>query len=191
MDFFVYNSREGILEFNDYQILLVREFAALWDNDRNKCKEDKKGVDKIRARKEFTYIWLKMHKKSPYSQYSEQEAHSEAFRDSGLTQEEFDDPVFRNACRKFLEIRDSNRVAKMLKAAYNKVDDITDYLEHTLDLSERDVNNKPVFKLKDVIAEMKQLGDVITGIKTLEYMYEKEEETKTKLRADAVEGFMD
>ena len=78
----------------------------------------------------------------------------------------------------------------MLKAAQNKVDDITDYFDNILDLSER-VDGKPVYKLKDVIAEMKNLGDVITGLKNLELLYEKEQEAKSNLRADAVPGFFD
>lgn len=189
MDFYIYNSRTGQLEFNQPEFLLIHEFSKLWEADRNKCKEDKKGEDRLLARKEFTYMWLKMNKKSPYSQYSERESHEEALKDSGLSSEEFDNPDFRAACRKYLEIRDKNKVARMLRAAYNKIDDISDYLENELDLTERDAAGKPVFKVKDVIAEIKQLGDLITGIKSLELAYEKEEETKSNLRSDATPGY--
>lgn len=191
IDFFVYNSRTGLLEFNQPEFLLISEFAKLYEPERNKCKGDKKGENRLRARREFTYIWLKMNKKSPYSQYTEQEAHQEALKDAGLTQEEFDDPDFRAACRKYLKLRDSNRIAKMLRAIYNKVDDITDYFENIVDLNERDMNGKPIFKLKDLQAEIKSVGDVIAGVKQLEYMYEKEEETKTDLRSDAIPGYKD
>ena len=191
IDFFAFNSRTGMLEFDEHNFLLIKEFAKLYELKRNKCKEDPKGINRILAKKEFAYIWLKMNKKSPYSQYTEQEAHAESLRDSGLTKEEFDDPDFRAACKKYLAIRDSNKISKMLRAAYNKVDDITDYLENILDFNERDANGKPVFKVKDVIAELKQLGDVISGIKQLEIMYEKDQEAKTSLRADANPGFKD
>lgn len=191
IDFFEFNGLTGILEFNEAQFLLIREFAKLYEQDRNKCKEDKKGVLRIRARKEFSYIWLKMNKKSPYSQYSEQEAHQEALKDSGLTQEEFDDPDFRAACRKYLALRDSNRISKMLRSVYNKVDDITNYFDNVVDLNERDNNGKPIFPLKNLQAEIKQIGDVIEGVKRLELMYDKEEEASSKLRSDAVAGFMD
>ncbi len=58
MDIFTYDyvKREVIL--NEYEILLVKEFAALWDKDRNKTKEDPKGEFRTRAYKEFTYIYL-------------------------------------------------------------------------------------------------------------------------------------
>ena len=136
-------------------------------------------------------MWLKMNKKSPYYQYSEQEAHQESLKDSGLTQKEFDDPVFREACRKYLALRDSNRISKMLRSVYNKVEDIIDYFDNIVDLNERDNNGKPVFKLKDLQAEIKSLADVIAGVKQLEYMYDKEEEAKSDLRSDAVAGYRD
>lgn len=37
--------------------------------------------------------------KSPYSDYPEQARHKDVMVDAGLTQEEFDDPIFRAACR--------------------------------------------------------------------------------------------
>lgn len=191
MDFFVYNSKTGLLEFNQPEFLLIREFAKLYEPERNKCKEDKKGENRLRARREFTYMWLKMNKKSPYSQYTEQEAHQEALRDSQLTDTEFDDPDFREACRKYLKIRDSNRIAKMLRSVYNKVEDITDYFDNVVDLNERDISGKPIFKLKDLQKEIKDVGDVIAGVKHLEYMYEKEEEEKTDLRSGATAGYRD
>ena len=128
IDFFVYNGTDGIIEFNQPESLLIKEFADLYELERNKCKEDKKGTKRLKAMREFTYIWLKMNKKSPYSQYSEQEAHKEALRDAEMTQQEFDDPLFRAACRKYLEIRNKDKIGNMLRAAYNKVDDLTDYL---------------------------------------------------------------
>jgi len=58
----------------------------------------------LRAFREFTYIWLALSWKSIYSDYSEQERHEAALKDASLTEEEFNDPTFRAACRKFREI---------------------------------------------------------------------------------------
>jgi hypothetical protein len=77
--------------------------------DRDKTKEQ--------ATKELTYIYLAIDFKSPYSQYSEYERHEEALNDSGLTEEEFNDPVFREACRKYRNLQDSNKSIKLLNAA--------------------------------------------------------------------------
>lgn len=191
IDFFVYNSRTGILEFNQPEFLLIKEFAALYEVDRNKCKEDPTGIDRLLARREFSYMWLKMNKKSPYEQYSEHEAHTEAAADAELTEENFEDPLFKAACNKYLEIRNSDRIARMLRATYNKVDDITDYFNHIVDLNERDNNGKPIFKLKDLQIEIKSLKDVIAGVQELEALYAKGVESKSDVRADAVEGYRD
>jgi len=46
----------------------------------------------------------------------------EALSDSGITEEEFNDPIFREACRKYKALQESNKSIKMLKAAMNAVD---------------------------------------------------------------------
>ena len=59
------------------------------------------GIFKTKLIKELTYIYLAICWKSPYNNYTEQERHEEALSDSGLTEKEFNDPVFREACKKF------------------------------------------------------------------------------------------
>ena len=94
-DIFLYNNTTGSLELNVHEILLVKEFEALWDLDRNKCSEDPTGKKRLRAWKEFKYIWLFADWKSPYQQYLEMEKHKAAMEDSGLSDEEWNDPTFR------------------------------------------------------------------------------------------------
>jgi hypothetical protein len=95
-------------------------------------------VDHLRAFREFTYIWLALDWKSIYSGFSEQERHQEALKDSGLSEEEFNDPNFRAACRKYRDLQESNRTIRMLHAAQKTVDKFTDYFEN-IDPQERDV----------------------------------------------------
>jgi hypothetical protein len=128
--------------------------------ERNKCPEDPKGVKCLRAFREFTYIWLALDWKSLYSDYDEQERHKLSLEDAGITEEEWNNPEFRAACRKYRDIQESNRSIKMLKAAQNTVDNFIDYFNTIVDLSERDANGKPVFKTKDVIAEISNLHKV-------------------------------
>lgn len=49
VDIFLYENTTGSLKINTYEILLVKEFETLWDVERNKCKEDPKGVLRLRA----------------------------------------------------------------------------------------------------------------------------------------------
>ena len=188
-DIFLYNNLNNRVELNTPEILLVREFAELMKPERNICNEDKTGIKGLRAFREFTYIYLAICWKSPYSDYPEQERHKEALNDSGITEEEFNNPEFRAACRKYRQLQESNRSIKMLQAAQNTVDNFIDYFNTVVDLSERDANGKPVFKTKDIITEISSLSKVHEELKILENQVKKELMETSNIRAGAVEGF--
>ena len=137
MNVFNYDNLNKSLEINEPEILLIREFKALLDKDKTKDKEQ--------ATKELTYIYLALDWKSPYSQYSEYERHEEALSDSGLTEEEFNNPIFREACRKYRSLQESSKSIKLLNAARLAADQFAEYFETIIDLNERDQNGKPVF----------------------------------------------
>ena len=189
-DIFVYNNLNNKVELNTPEILLVREFAELIKPERNICKEDKTGLKGLRAFREFTYIYLAICWKSPYNDYSEQERHREALKDSGITEEEFNNPEFRAACRKYRQLQESNRSIKMLQAAQNTVDNFIDYFNTVVDLSERDANGKPVFKTKDIIAEISSLSKVHEELKILEGQVKKEMMETSSIRGGATDGFL-
>ena len=188
-DLFLYDNATGSLRINEYGILLVKEFKTLWDPERNKCKEDPKGLKRLRAWKEFKYIWLMIDWKSPYQQYLEQERHLAALEDSGLTDDEWNDPDFRAACRKYQEIKDSSRILSLIKTAYRTLEKMRVSLDN-IDFEERDNNLKPIFKPKDVLADIASIGTMADKLKELELSYKKDLLTTTsKNRGDVEEGF--
>ena len=189
-DIFIYNNLNNKVELNTPEILLVREFAELMKPERNICNEDKTGIKGLRAFREFTYIYLAICWKSPYSDYPEQERHKEALADSGITEEEFNNPEFRAACRKYRQLQESNRSIKMLQAAQNTVDNFIDYFNTVVDLSERDANGKPVFKTKDIISEISSLSKVHEELKILEGQVKKEMMETSSIRGGATDGFL-
>jgi hypothetical protein len=126
----MYDNVNNRLELNEPEILLIREFKALYDRDKSK--------NKARLWKELTYIYLAIDWKSLYSQYSEQERHTEALSDSGITETEFNDPIFREACRKYKSLQESNKSIKLLHAARMAADQFVEYFETIIDLNERD-----------------------------------------------------
>lgn len=191
MKFFLFDNSANDVQINTPEVLLIREFAALWEPSRNKTKEDPKGSKRTRAFREFTYIWLMCDWASPYSDYAEQERHEEAMKDAKLTEKEWTDPAFRAACRKYRELQNSSRSLKLIKAAQDVVDKITDYFE-TLDLQERDpVSGKPIFKTKDIMAELSNVADVIEQLKTLEVLYKREQEQENGLMGNVEIGAFD
>lgn len=191
MKFFRYDQVDGSIELNDEGILLVREFMALMDLDRNKSKTDKTGKKRERAFREFTFLYLFFDWESPYFQYSEYDKYNEAKLDANLNDLEMEDETFKTACRKYDGMQNSSRIGKLLKSSYNTIDKITHYLD-TIDLNERDpVSGKPIFKTKDVIAEIGSASKLIEAIKTLEIQFKKEAELDTSLRGDKERGMFD
>ena len=181
MNVFVYDNVNNRLEINEGEIFLVTEFKHLLNKDQSKNKE--------LAFKELTYIYLALDWKSPYSQYTELERHEEALRDSGLTEEEFNDPVFREACRKYRTLQESNLSVRMLNAAKLGAQQFIDYFTIIADLNERDVNGKPVFDAKKHFETMSKMHDLHEELTSLENLVKKELTETSTLRAGAIEDF--
>lgn len=190
MKIFLFNRDTGELVINEYEILLIKEFAELWDVKRNKTKEDPTGIKRTRAYREFTYIWLMIDWSSHYSDFSDQERHVECLTDAHLTDKEWNDETFRKCCRKYKEIQESSRIIKLIKSARGLVDKIIDR-NNTINLQERDDFRKPIFKVKEVMAEMKEISPVIDELKELEKAYKKELEKDSDIRGGSAAGFLD
>lgn len=186
---FQYDNVHNRIELNTEEILLVKEFSDLMEPKRNSCKEDKSGLMGLRAFREMAYIWLAIDWQSIYSDYSEQERHQQALIDASMSEEEFNDPIFRAACRKYRELQESNKSIKLLNAAKAMVDKFIDYFE-TADPLERDEQTgKPIYKVKDIQAEMKNLIDVHETMISLENQVKKTLEAQSSYRGNVREDF--
>lgn len=191
-DIFLYDNATGSLKLNTHEILLVKEFEVLWDIDRNKCSEDPTGKKRLRVWREFKYIWLFVDWKSPYQQYLEMEKHKAAMEDSGLSDKEWNDPLFRAAVRKYIEIKDSSRILSLIKTAFRTLEKMRVSLDN-INLEERDpVNNKPIWKAKDILDSIGSIGTMADKLKELELNYKKDLlSNQKKARGDHEEGFDD
>lgn len=181
MNMFSYDGLTKQLELNKPELLLIKEFKALLDRDKTKNKE--------KAFRELTYIHLAISWDSPYSQYSTQERHEEALMDAGITEKEFNDPIFREACRKYRNLLESNKSIKLLNAARNAADQFVEYFETILNLEERDVNGKPIFSAEKAMKEMAQLSKVHEQLSILEAQVKSQMEISSGTRAGVDEGF--
>ena len=188
-DIFVYNNQLNRVDLNIHEILLVKEFKALLEPKRNKCKEDPSGLMGLRAFREFTYIWLAICWKSIYADYDEQERHQEALKDAEMTDEEFNNPEFRAACRKFKAIQESNKSIRLLHSANSMVDKFIDYFENADPMERDEQTGKPIYKVKDIQAEMKNLIDVHSTMVELENQVKKQITEKSFIRGGATEGY--
>lgn len=186
---FQFDNVNNRVELNVPEILLIKEFAALMDNKRNITKEDPKGKYKTRAFREFTYIWLAIDWQSIYADFSEYEKKELSMKDANMTEEEFNDPLFRAACRKYRRIQDETRCIKMLDAARNVIDKFIDYFNN-IDPEERDEQTgKPIFKVKDLMDEISKLSKVNEELNILENQVKKQLSEQSQIRAGAVDGY--
>ena len=175
---------------NKPDVLLIKEFKALFETQRCKIPGDTKGVDKLRAQRELVYIFLVYDWKTPYSDYSLKERQEAALLDSQIKIEWLSDPLLKNAIDKYESLQDS-RILRLLRSAYKAVDELRLYFD-TLDLTERDINSgKPIFATKNVMAEISGLGKTVEGLQQLEYMVMKEKEKSKDLRGETTPGIFD
>ena len=181
MKMFVLNQLTKQIEINEPEVLLIKEFAALSKRDKTKLK--------TRMMRELTYIYLAIDWSSPYRDYSEQERHEEALSDAALSQEEFDVPIFRAACRKYQALQDSNKSIKLLSAAKTAADKLIEYFEDIVDLNERTDTGTTIFKAKDVIAEMQNINKCHQTLKELEEIVKQDLQEGSTIRAGQVDGF--
>ena len=189
--FFAYDSSKNEIIINEPEILLVKEFADLWTNERNKTKDDPDGHLKTRGFRELIYIYMAIDWGAPGSKDTPENRRQQALEASRLTEEELEDPVFLAACKKYQELQDSSStIGPMIHMFRNKLYEIKVFIE-SIDYNERTDSGTPVFKVKDTFDSMQQLSKVMTSLKQLEAEYKEEQDEVSGLRGDTMPGAHD
>ena len=184
MQFFIFNNSTNSLEIDEYSILLVKEFADLWDQERNKCKEDKNGKLRLKAFKELTYIYLVLDFKSPYFQYKESEKHTAALADSGMTEDMLKDKTFLAAFRKYKEIQDSDPILSLIKTSLNTLFKLQIWLDNIDFEDDIDDEGRLLYKPKEIfdsIAGIDRMRDQLLAL-------EKKHKDGLKAEGNSVRG---
>lgn len=168
MKYFEVDRSTGEVSINDASILLIKEFKALVEKTRNITKDDRKGEFGLLAQKEFAFMYLYIDWESPYFKFPEEDRLQSSIEDSQLTNDEMQDPLFLAACEKYEDLQNQIVELRLLKSCMITVENIIYYLEH-VDVNERNPNDgKPIYKTKDVIAEIKSARDLIKTVRDLE-----------------------
>lgn len=191
MKFFIFDNAVNSLRIDEYSILLVKEFRDLWDQKRNKCSEDKSGKERLKAIKELTFIYLMLDFKSPYYQFIERDKYEAALADSGLTSEDLKDPLFIAAYNKYDEIQNADPLLSLMKTAYRTLYKMQVHLD-SIDFEDVDMDGKPLYKPKDVIADIAAISKMRDNIIELETKHKKDlAAAESKIRGDQEEGLFD
>jgi hypothetical protein len=178
------------LTLNKEEILLVSEFGALWEINRNKGDGDSRGVERKLAFKEFTYMYLVYDWESPYKNFTDKERHQTAVEDSGLTDKQLKNEKFLAACIKYQAMQDTPQL-RLLKGAYRMCDELQLFYAMA-DLQERDGDGKYVLASNTVITSIGNLGKMVAGLEELEEVVRKQKEAgKKNIRGDIDLGIFD
>lgn len=188
MEIFIFDNSTNTLRINEYSILLIKEFADLWEINRNKCKEDKTGKERLLAFKEFTYIFLSLDYKSPYFAYLEQEKHYAALIDSRLEPEHIKNQEFVAAYNKYKELQESDPILSLIKTAHHTLYRTQVFLD-SIDFTEIDETGKPLYKPKSVIEDIASIAKMRNSLIELEEQHKKGLLSQFKLRGDTELGF--
>lgn len=188
MDIFEFEDNK--LSLNKPHVLLIEEFAKLWEPTRNRIEGDKTGSLRKRAFKEFTYMYLAYDWESPYKNLSETQRHIIAMSDSTLNEKQQSDEDFKAACRKYQDMQDTPQV-RLLKGVYKSLEELTLFF-NTADLQERDGEGRFILNHKQVIDAIANLGKTVEGLEKLEEVVRKQKESRApKLRGDIEPGIFD
>ena len=175
---------------NKIEILLVPEFAALWEPVRNKSDRDKNGYNRLRAYSEFKYIYLAYDWESPYKGFTEQDRKNSAIEETGLTPNELSDPKLISAIQKYQKIQVTPQM-RLLESAYRAVDELTLFY-NTVDLQERDEYNKHIVDSKKIVDSLGNLSKTVAGLESLELVVKRQKEANAKqVRGDVPLGTFD
>jgi hypothetical protein len=111
-------------------------------------------------------------------------------KDAHITEEEWNDPLFRAACRKYRALQESNRYVRLLQSAELVTDKIIDYFNN-INLEERDEDTgKYINKVSDIQKAMENAAKQIETLKMIESLVKKEITEQSQIRAGATEGFV-
>jgi len=189
MNLFILDDNSKIT-INKAEVLLIPEFALLWEPVRNKSERDKNGYNRLRAFNEFKYIYLAYDWESPYKGFTDQDRKNTAVEETGLTPEELNDTKLISAIVKYQKIQVTPQM-RLLDSAYRAVDELT-FFYNTVDLQERDEYNKHIVDSKKILDSLGNLAKAVSGLETLELVVKKQKEANTRLvRGDVEPGYRD
>jgi hypothetical protein len=186
--YFIFENDE--IKLNIPELLLVKEFERLMDNDFNKCEEDPTGENHLIAYRLFKYLYLIDDIESPYKECSEEERLEYALDDSKLTIQSLAHPIISEAIKKYFIITNT-RLSKLLKAAEKSIDKLTLYFE-TVDFTKiDDITGKPIFSAKDGVNNIGSLDKVVDGLKKLQSRVDEERKADVVIRGGMEKGIFD
>jgi hypothetical protein len=148
----------------DTELLLIPEFKALWDADKNKTKD--------LAFKQFAYIYFIIDSGSPYSNFPEHKRKELVGKDI-FKGEVKETPALKAAMDKYVQMSESP-TQRLLTSVKSKIDDVASFLKNT-EITED--------SLAPVLKAIESTSKLVSQLATLEDAVNKEKATDATRRA--------
>jgi hypothetical protein len=180
-------TEEYDVELNKEWILLIPEFKALLQGDKG-SPGDKDGRKKLKARKQFAYIYFMLDFKSPIESYAFAAKHKEALKYTGLEEKDVSDTKLRDAYDKYelLQI-ESARALKTLASVRKALDALDEYYNN-VDFAQVDKQGKLLHNPKEVANSISTLNKMYDEVDKFENRVREQLRESTTIRGQASLG---
>ena len=176
MDLFDLQKRRVIVHT---KALLIPEFKVLWDRDKKKEKE--------KAIRELSYVYFITDYKSPYIQSADPDLTEKVVAKDFMKDPSYKpDKEVKEAIAKYTRLQQTPSM-RLLTASLKTISNLTSYLE-TINLHDRDKNDRPVYKPSDVTSALKSIGPIIESLNKVKEQVEKEVAQSATLRGRRLKG---
>ena len=174
------------VELNKEWIQLIPEFAELLRRDKG-SEGDYRGDKKLKARKEFTFIYFDLDFTSPIREWEAFERREEAMRYAGLQEKDIDDKVM-TAHRIYDKLLlGCSRSLKTLKAVEKSLDQLDEYFEN-IDFNEKDKKGELLHNAGQYLTNIEKLGKAYSAVEAFRKRVAEELKEGSSIRGAAILG---
>lgn len=157
----------------DPKNLAVPIFNKIWKRDKSKTKE--------LATKELTYVVFLCDYQSPYNDYppidKEIKLRTEIFSEEDDWEP---DELIKEAIQQYEDLQQTTN-SRLVKSAKVAAEKLAVYFEK-VDFDERDDRGRPIYTAKDVVGNLKQVGEMVKSLISLEKQVQKEQMESSSVR---------
>jgi len=154
---------------NEPSILLVKEFAELWESDRSSEKDY--------CFKVFKFVYLMEDLRSILRELSETDRLVKALSSSGLSDSDLNKPLVRSVIRAYKELVEKQRKVRVLKSMLHSVDQMAEFFS-TINFREKATEGQSKGRFQHDISKhvtvLKQASSLLGQVTELEEQLEKE-----------------
>jgi len=154
--------------------LAIPEFKMIWTRDLD--------PDKPRAYSELSYITFLCDASldNPYRNYTEDDRIRVLKKDFFSNEEYEVDELIQEAIDKYKQLQETVAV-RLLRSAKSAADKMSQYFDK-VNFEDTDKFGKPMYSAKDLASNLKEIGNIVKSLKTLEDLVKMEQIGTAKIR---------